>query len=481
MVASDRMPRSGPRLFAPALIVVLFIWYVSGVEAWRLGRWGEIGERPSVLLTRPLQALRAYVSREGDDHLYYEYAELMVGGAGDLPFIARKSPGGDPATALDRLKLSVRAGPGWRLPYRDFPVEYPPLPLVLMLVPRLAVESLAAYRVVLGLLLGGLFLVTCWAGARLSVVTEMSATPDRVWWRMAWLALAIGPLLCSRFDLLPASLVACALYALVRRRNLGASVLLGLAVMTKLYPLLLLLPVLAFLWGLGERRRALALGGAGAVATLAVAAPFLLTAPEPFMRAVGLYGERPLHFESQLGAVVLTLEGPAALVRSYGSSNVMTPVWLGRLADLSLLVGMLAVAGAALRTGGTLRRASDEARSAAAIGWVFAALVAILCLSKVLSPQFLIWLLPLCAVFPDRHGRRIFLLTLLTAALTHLFIGAGFHRASQQPGSVFALGMLLTRNAMLLLLAVLALRTAATAAAGSWARSGSSASIRFSG
>ena len=460
MVASLRMPRSRPRLFAPALIVALFVWYVSGVEAWRRGNWGEIGERPSVLLTRPLQALRAYVSREGDDHLYFEYAELMVGGAGDLPFIARKSPGNEPATALDRLKLSVRAGPGWRLPYRDFPVEYPPLPLVLMLVPRLAVDSLAAYRVVLGLLLGALFLVTCWAGARLSVVTAMAGSPDPVWRRMAWLALAIGPLLCSRFDLLPAALVACALYAFVRRRDLVAGVLFGLAVMTKLYPLLLLLPVLGFLWGGGERRRALALGGVGAMAALAVAAPFLLTAPEPFMRAVGLYGERPLHFESQLGAVVLALEGPAALVRSYGSSNVMTPLWLGRLADLSLLVGTLAFAGAALRAGGALRRASEEERSSVVIGWVFAALVVILCLSKVLSPQFLIWLLPLCAVFAGRHGRWLFVLTLLTSALTHLFIGAGFHRASQQPGSVFALGMLLTRNAMLLLVAALAVRMA---------------------
>jgi Glycosyltransferase family 87 len=454
------MPRSQPRLLALALIVAVFVWYVSGVEAWRRGNWGDIAERPSVLLTRPFQALRAYVSREGDDHLYYEYAELMVGGSGDLPFIARKSPGDEPATALARLKLSVREGPGWRLPYRDFPVEYPPLPLGLMVLPRLVVESLAAYRVVLGAVLGGLFLVTCWAGARLSVVTEMPGSADRMWWRMAWLALAIGPLLCSRFDLLPAALVACALYAFSCRRDVVAGALFGLAVMTKLYPLLLLLPVLAFLWGGGERRRALALGGAGAAAALAVAAPFLLTAPDPFVRAVGLYGERPLHFESQLGALVLALQGPAALVRSYGSSNVMTPLWLGRLADLSLLMGMLAVAVAALRAGGALRRARDEERSSAVIGWVFAALVTILCLSKVLSPQFIIWLLPLCAVFPERHGRRIFVLTLLTATLTHLFIGAGFHRASQQPGSVFALGMLLTRNALLVVLAALAVRAA---------------------
>src|SRR4029450_10941702 len=222
MVASHRMPRSQPRLLAPALIVAVFVWYVSGVEAWRRGNWGDIAERPSVLLTRPFQALRAYVSREGDDHLYYEYAELMVGGSGDLPFIARKSPGDEPATALARLKLSVREGPACPLPYRDSPVESPPLPLGLMVLPRLVVESLAAYRVVLGAVLGGMFLVTCWAGARLSVVTERPGSADRMWWRMAWLALAIGPLLCSRFDLLPAALVACALSAFSCCRDRGA-------------------------------------------------------------------------------------------------------------------------------------------------------------------------------------------------------------------------------------------------------------------
>ena len=460
MVVSGGMPHGLPRPLTLALIVSLFVWYVSGVEAWRRGDWGEIRERPSVLLTRPFQALRAYVSREGDEHLYHEYAELMVGGSGDLPFIARKSPGHEPATALARLQLSVRDGPGWRLPYRDFPVEYPPLPLALMLLPRLVVESLPAYRVVLGALLGGLFLVTCWVGARLSLATEMSTSPERVWRRMAWLALAIGPLLCARFDLLPAALVAAALYAFVRRRDVVAGALLGLAVMTKLYPLLLLLPVLAVLLGAGLRRRALALGGATAAAALAVAAPFLLTAPEPFMRAIGLYGTRPLHFESLLGALVLALQGPAVLVRSYGSSNVMTPVWLGRLADLSLLVVVLALAAAALRAGRTLRRASDTACSSAVIGWVFATLVAVLCLSKVLSPQFIIWLLPLCAVFPGREGRRIFVLALVTAALTHLFFVV-FHRAAQQPGSVFALGMLFTRNAVLVVLGALAVRAAA--------------------
>src|SRR4029453_17064370 len=209
-----------------------------------------------------------------------------------------KSPGDEPATALARLKLSVREGPGWGLPYRDFPVEYPPLPLGLMVVPRLVGESLAAYRVVLGAVLGGLFLVTCWAGARLSVVTERPGSADRMWWRMAWLALGIGPLLCSRFDLLPAALVACALYAFSCRRDVVAGALFGLAVMTKLYPLLLLLPVLAFLWGGGERRGAPSLGArpvrAGRRPVRRAPAPLRIPARRARAGAAGAGGARAL-------------------------------------------------------------------------------------------------------------------------------------------------------------------------------------------
>jgi hypothetical protein len=460
------MPEGLPRPRTLLLIVGLFVWFASGVEAWRRGDWSDVRARPTVLVSQPWKGLRAFVSREGDDRLYHQYAELMVGRPGDLAFIARKSQG-DPQAALARLQPLVRPGPGWRLPYRDFPVEYPPVPLALMLAPRLVVESLPAYRVALAACLGLLFLATCWVGARLAAcLAPPGAEPvsERVWRRMAWLALAMGPLLVARFDLLPALLVAAALYALARRRDLLAGALAGLAVMTKLYPLLLLLPLGALLWGAGERARVLRVSAVAAASSLLLALPFLLTAPERFLRAVALYGERPLHFESLLGALVLVTQGPAAVVGSHGSHNVATPVWLGRLADLSLWVALLALATLALRAGTALRRdrADDAERARALAHWVFAGLTAILCLSKVLSPQFMTWLLPLAAVFAqpaDVRGRQIFVVTFAVSALTHLFFPV-FHGAAQA-GSVFAQALLLGRNAGLVLLAVLAAASAA--------------------
>ena len=139
------------------------------------------------------------------------------------------------------------------MPYRDFPVEYPPLPLGLMLLPRLVADTLPGYRAALAACLGGLFLLACWLGAALARAAGGKPDAETVWRRMGWLGLATGHLLVARFDLLPAVLVAGALLAVLHRRDRLGGVLVGLAFMTKLYPLLLFPPLLALLWGWGER------------------------------------------------------------------------------------------------------------------------------------------------------------------------------------------------------------------------------------
>jgi hypothetical protein len=461
-----------PRRRTLLIIVGLLVWFASGVEAWRRQEWGEVARRPALLLWQPWQALRAFVSREGDERLYHQYAGLMLGRPADLGYVARKSQG-DPAAALARLQPLVRPGPGWRLPYRDFPVEYPPLPLALMLAPRLVADTLPAYRVAFYACMGILFLVTCWLGARLGQALGTQPRPDPVWRCMGWAALAIGPLLCARFDLLPALLTAAALWGLARRRDVLAGAALGLAVMTKLYPLLVALPAGALLWGAGQRARLARLAGVAALAGLAGAAPFLLTAPGPFLRAIFVYGDRPLHFESLLGALVLVVNGPAAVVGSHGSHNVATAPWLRWIADAALWTALLALSAAALRRGAGLRQAAAGPVAGAAVRWVFAALAVLLCLSKVLSPQFLIWLLPLAVLFPGAQGRRIFLCTLLAAALTHLFYPL-FHSAAQR-GSALGQGLLLARNAALVALAALACQAAARPAGRAGAEDGDGA------
>ena len=96
-----------PRPRTLLLIGAMFVWFACGVEGWRRGQyWHRLAQQPSLLLTEPWNSFRAFVSREGDDHLYYEYAGLMLGREADLTYIAGKqksasSGGPDPAAAAD--------------------------------------------------------------------------------------------------------------------------------------------------------------------------------------------------------------------------------------------------------------------------------------------------------------------------------------------------------------------------------------------
>jgi hypothetical protein len=93
-----------PRPRTLLLIVAMFAWFACGVEGWRRGQyWHRLAQEPSLLLTEPWNAFRAFVSREGDDHLYYEYAGLMLGREADLNYIAGKQKS-DPTAALARIR-----------------------------------------------------------------------------------------------------------------------------------------------------------------------------------------------------------------------------------------------------------------------------------------------------------------------------------------------------------------------------------------
>ena len=414
------------------LLCALFVWFNAGVEEWRLGHWGEIAEHPARILWPPWQPLRAYVSRESDERLYFQYSRLILGEEPDLDYLARKRQG-DPEKNRRELAPLIRQGPGMRMPYRDFPLEYPPLPVALMLLPRLVASSLAAYRVAFGAQMALVFLLLALVAGRLGETAQ-------VWKRMGWLALAIGPILCSRLDLLPALLVAAALLALDRRRDVLCGALFGLAILAKLYPALLMLPLIALL-----RRRSLKIAAAAAVTGLLASLPFLVAAPRAFLQSVALYGARPFQIESLPGGLILALRGKEAVIGSFGSYNAATPPALAALADVLFWGSLAALAAAAALRGGQVKR------------WMAAVLALILCTSKVLSPQYLIWLLPFPALLPD-----LFRWSIVACALTQAYYPFLYDPLlDAQPLVVL---VLLLRNAALVVLAVRAVRGASAPA-----------------
>jgi hypothetical protein len=427
-------------------------WYNCGIEEFRLGHLGELPEHPLRIFSPPWLALRAYVSRSGDEKLYWQDSRLAKGEEPDLDYLAEKRQG-DFTAARAEMATAIRPGAGARLPYRDFPFEYPPLPLAMMLLPRIFVDSLAAYRLAYGILAALVTLLACGLGYAYWRKLAAGRGPSDPWQNMAILVLAIGPILVARIDMLPASLVLGALLLLARKRAFAAGLCLGAGALAKIYPLMLLAPWFALLWVQERRSAAIKLSLGAMLAIAVISAPFLWTAPDAFLHSTFLYCARPFQVESLVGALTALWGGKAFISGSFGSHNVVTPEWLDWLWSVLLPSAVFLCTVCAVRQ--RRQPVSGEDRAEQLLHWSCAVLCLILLTSKVLSPQFFIWLLPLVAITPSPLVRRW---AIVSVAITQLFYPILYDFLID--GSRVVALIVVLRNAALLMMTWHAVRSA---------------------
>jgi hypothetical protein len=343
----------------------------------------------------------------------------------------------------------IRAG---HLPYRDFAVEYPPASLPAFLVPAFMPWSYAtSFAVAMGLCGAGCIAVV--AGA----LRAAGSGPLRATGALLLIGispLALGSLFDTRFDLWPTLLAIMALAAVLGERPVAAGVLGGLAFAAKLWPVAFGPVWVAYLW----RRRGPRAAGA-AVAAFAVAAavcflPFAVLATTGLRHSLTGQLSRPLQVES-LGAAILTAAhqiGGLSLttVSTHGSQDLS-----GRLPDAvaALSAGLqgAAIVAISLAFARRPRPTGDDVLVASAA--VAAALVA---LGKVLSPQFLIWLVPFVPLVRGRRGASASLLLLTALALTQTWFPGGYWQLALDHAAPYAWYLLARDLAVLALAVVLA-------------------------
>ena len=334
------------------------------------------------------------------------------------------------------------------VPYRDVEPEYPPGALPAFVLPALASSGADGFRDAFEALMAlcGIALVAATAVA----LRGLGASRERTVAALALVALfplALGPVLLTRFDLYPVALVAAAVAALVHGRDRLGSGLLGAAVAVKLYPGVLVPLALAYVWRRRGRRDALACLAVAAVVLAAAFLPFLVLAPGGLLDSLGHQLSRPLQIESLGAALYLAahhLFGLDVEMRSgHGSQNLhATGTAVAAVAASAVQVGVLVWIW--------LRR--PETREEL-VRWSAAALVAFVALGKVLSPQFLIWLVPAVALVGGLRGVRAGVLLARALVLTQLWFPSRYWELARElDGGVAAL--VLARD--LLLVAVLA-------------------------
>ena len=277
---------------------------------------------------------------------------------------------------------------GGHVPYRDFFVEYPPGAIPLFAAPSLAPDGAydAIFKVAMTICsLAAIFCVAY-------VLAVQGASRERIAAAALFIALvpiALGPVSLNTYDLWPATLSAGAVAALVSGRDRLALVLLGVAAAAKLYAVLLAPLALVWIW---RRRRAVT----GPLAAFCVALgvlviPWVALSPGGVWDSLHSQVGRALHTES-LGASVLLAGDRLGL---YSAHVVLHSPAVSRDLAGGLAHGV-ATASAVLAVLAALSPVLVALRREVEPGVLFAASVAgFLAFTKVLSPQYLVWLIPL--------------------------------------------------------------------------------------
>ena len=281
-----------------------------------------------------------------------------------------------------------------RVPYRDFPVEYPPGALPVFLLPALVGSY--AWSFAWTMALCGVALVAVLAFMRPFAAYYAACAP-----------LLAGSLILSRFDLWPALLLVGALWALLAERHRLGWALLGAAVAAKLWPLVVVPLALVWSWRRGRPWSALA----GLAVVVLVFAPFAVLAPGGLWHSLEGQASRPLQIESLGGALFMALGHPH-VVTTHGSQNVAGHGAAG--AALTLVEAAVIVAVWVAFARGPADR-DRFLRSVAASVCAFVAF------GKVLSPQYVLWLIPLVPLVRGRRGLAATAVLTLACVLTQVW------------------------------------------------------------
>ena len=341
------------------------------------------------------------------------------------------------------------------LPFRDLAFEYPPLAAPLIALPGVASTGEEGYRLAFAALALGL-------GA--AVVLLAGALAERTGGdrRAAMLAAAGAPLLTgamirTHFDLAPVALTLAALLLICVRRTTAGFAVLAVAVMTKGFPVVVAPVALAWLVARGARREAWSGAVAFVLTGAAIAAVAVALSPSGSLDAITYHLDRPVQLESTAASLLLALDGlgagTAESIHSHRSDGLVHPAGdtLTALLALALIgaVTLCAVAAARDREGAsgrTLVLASLAATTAFAV------------LGKVLSPQFLIWVVPLAAL--AAAWRMWPLAAACAAAIALTLVEFPIHYDDVVARDGAWLWLVAVRNAVLAAAVVLAVRAA---------------------
>jgi Glycosyltransferase family 87 len=339
-----------------------------------------------------------------------------------------------------------------QVPYLDFRVEYPPAALPVFLLPaigdrhdeRIYRRNFERLMVVCGLL--------AIAGVAIAL-SALHAEPERLFAALGFAALAplaLGSVILTRFDLWPAALMVLGLAAVLAERKRTGLGVLGLAAAAKIFPVVIVPPALLYVWRRYGRREAVVCGAIFAGVLALCFLPFVGLSPGGVWDSLHRQADRPLQIESLGSSFLLVAHQFGAwtvhLNLSHGSQNQGGSL-ANALATFQSIVQALAVIAL------WVAFARGPAMPERLVRYSAACVAAFIGFGKVLSPQFLIWLIPLVPLVRGRRGLAASAVLAVALVLTQLWFPYRYWNLALRQDAL-ASWLVLARDLVLVLLVV---------------------------
>jgi len=385
-----------------------------------------------------------------------------------------------PADSIAGSDVTVYATYGTKMldgavPYRDFAMEYPPGATVMFVLP--ATRAVAGgstddpswtplnaagrhyYR--------GFESLVILLMAAMVVLTALTLRAMARPYGTAMLSLAvvalsplmIGRVLPERFDVWPAALTGAALAAFVRERYRLGGAMLGLGAAAKIYPAVLL-PVLVIV---AVRRRSVREGvfvAASSVAAFgAVLVPFAIASLSGTWRSLRIQFTGGLQIESLASSLLVIASHVADKASDFtthgaGGGLIRTNLAGPGVRVTTIVVDVLLPAVLCLLWVRLARSKRDTREDL--LRYAAGSLATVLVLGTVLSPQYVVWLIPLVPLIGGARGTAAILLFVVAGALTNVWIPDRYFEYQEHLGAG-PTSILLARNLALLAIALVLL------------------------
>jgi len=352
-------------------------------------------------------------------------------------------------------------------------LEYPPLVLVLIAIPRLFASAPFAYSIGFVAEMFVFFVIG------LLVISKLAKKYDRdeKAYMLAYtvLVLLMTEFAIDRFDIVPAILALAAVYCFVTKRYVLAFVLLSMGTMIKLYPAVLF-PIFLIPFIMNRNwKKVLKCTAVFVIASLAVVVPVMILQPDLISETIMYHADRPLQIESlassfiylfgMLGLTSVTIIG--VLASGFGSDDLVGG-WADGAASAMMPLMIISIVAVYVLYAYALKKIKGTGTGSDRL-YLFAnaillSVMLFIMIGKVFSSQYLLWIIPpLLFVFmvsdDVKWGRTVFIIFAVILALTQLQFAynVGYLGGGENINDI-GMMMILARNILMVVLLYLIVR-----------------------